>query len=500
MCRLLKLFREQSMLLSCVKKHKNGLVIACTIFLVLYGILMLRPIVGVADNGDFARIMNSTGLSCLSDEREERYFGYVTRLYRIDWIIPFGGGYISTQVPLVLLAVSINKTVSASGLFDIRFLGTIYIAILAIAAFLTAAHVRKHTGHLSFLSVLSFFFIFCDIGYVSYFNSLYGEPVSFVFLLLMAGTAMALVREERPAVWMLVLFGAAAFFFSGAKVQNSPAGLLAALLCLRLAGLRKDAAWKKIAISLAAAVVSISLICYVSVSKEIKVCNKYQSVFYGILRGSPDPAGDLGELGLDPSLAVLAGTNYFMESYPIDIRTPEFKRMIYEKVGYIKVAGFYLKHPERLLQKLGYAAENGFKLKQGFGNYEKAAGIRYGMTSNFPGFWSDFKITGLSHTLVFIAAFFLLSFLVLAYEYRKAEKGRMRFLIEFFSFIAIMGILQFILPVIADGEADISKHLFLFNISFDMLFAAGITYLPVKAAALVRHFRDRRFAEKLQTE
>ena len=247
---------------------------------------------------------------------------------------------------------------------------------------------------------------------------------------------------------------------------------------------------RRIFIISAAAAAAVSLVCYAGVSREIKVCNKYQTVFYGILKDSPDPAGDLAELGLDPAFAVLAGTNYFMEEYPLDIRTPEFKEMLFEKVGYADVAGFYLRHPGRLLEKLEIAAENGFKLRQGFGNYEKYPGVRYKQTADVFCFWSNFKMNVLPHTLLFVFAFYAASVLILIYEYRKADTPGTRFLTAFFGFIVLMGATQFVLPVLGDGEADLSKHLFLFNISFDLLFAAGLAYFSQKAAVAARYIAE----------
>jgi hypothetical protein len=60
--------------------------------------------------------------------------------------------------------------------------------------------------------------------------------------------------------------------------------------------------------------------------------------------------------------------------------------------------------------------------------------------------------------------------------------------------------MQFVLPVVADGEADLSKHLFLFNICFDLLFTAGLAYVAQKAVSLVGYVRSRLFSRKLQTE
>ena len=46
---------------------------------VLIHVLMLEPVVGVADNGDFERIMSSSGLGHLSSDYRGKYFGYFSR-------------------------------------------------------------------------------------------------------------------------------------------------------------------------------------------------------------------------------------------------------------------------------------------------------------------------------------------------------------------------------------------------------------------------------------
>jgi hypothetical protein len=174
--------------------------------------------------------------------------------------------------------------------------------------------------------------------------------------------------------------------------------------------------------------------------------------------------------------------------------------MLFDKVSYTGIVFYYLKHPGRLLEKLEHAAENGFKLKQGFGNYEKYPGIQYKQTADIFGFWSNFKMNVLPHTLLFVFTFYLTAVIILFYEYLKAEKPQIRFLIEFLFFIVLTGIIQFILPLVGDGEADLSKHLFLFNLSFDLLCAAAVTYVTAKAAQAARCLKGRRQLQVLQTK
>ncbi|HEX2946834.1 MAG TPA: hypothetical protein VHT96_12850 [Clostridia bacterium] len=482
------------------RKFKSEYAAAGVVLGFLCCILFFRPITGVADNGDFARIMNSTGLQYVTNSSTDRYFGYVNRLYNAGFIMPFGGGYFTTELPIVLLAVFISRTFLNTGLFDIRFLAAIYTLIFTGAFFLAVRCIRKRSDFSGAVAALILIFAFCDTGYISYFNSLYGEPVSSVFLLLLAASALVLGSEEKPPTWALVLLGTGAIIFAGAKVQNSPAGLLAVLLLVSASRLRRDILWKRVSLLMAAFVMAVSLLCYTGVSNDIKICNKYQTVFYGVLRGSADPERDLGELGLDPSLAVLAGTNYFMEEYPVDIRTPEFKEMLSTKVSHFKILSFYLRHPGRLLQKLEYAAGNGFKLNQGVGNFERYPGIEYKQTTKAFSFWGDFKQNVFPHSLPFLAAIYLAAAGIILYEYIRNRRTPVRFTAELAGFILLTGMLQFVLPIIGDGDADLSKHLYLFNVSFDLLLVTGITYISLKIAAAIKYVRERRLMAKLGTE
>lgn len=469
-----------------LKYVRPEIVSVCALVFILLYVLMLRPIIGVADNGDFSRIMGSTGLYYIPSGFDERYFGFVNREYRIGIPIPFGGGYFSTEIFMVALAVFLSQSVLSSGIFDIRYLSFIYSIVFIAAVFLITLGIRKKWSPAGWMSVVVSVLVFSDTAYISYFNSLYGEAVTQAFFLLMAGAGIYLASNVKPNMWVLILFFTGAVFFAGAKVQNSPAGLLAALLSFRLFRLRSDVLWKRTVIVSTIFVIAISVLSYITIARDIKTCNKYQTVFYGILKDSPDPAGDLRELGLKPEYKALAGTNYFMKEYPIDIRTPEFKKEIDDNIKHLKIAGFYFKHPGRLLDKLKLAAFNGFKLKQGFGNYEKYPGLAYKTTADIISFWSNFKLKTLPHTLLFILLFFAGFFLVLVVEYLRNKDSQTRLLMEILAFISFTGVLQFVMPIIGDGEADLSKHLFLFNVCFDMMFAAAAIYCSYRLLNIIR--------------
>jgi len=454
---------------------------------VLVSVLLTRPVIGVADNGDFARIMGATGLSHISQDYNDRYFGYVNREYRADGLLFQNNGYFSTLIPLVRFAVLADRILTGGDLFDIRLLALIYISAFLFSIYLIARYAGEGRAA-AWLTALALVVVFCDIGYISYFNSLYGEPLSLVSMLLMTGAAVWLLRQNEVGMGALAVFFIAAFALAGAKVQNSPLGLLAAMFGFRLRNLRPDRKWRLATLVIPLLLACFSIAVYFSVPDEIKKCNKYQAVFYGILKDSPTSEKDLEELGIDPRFAVLAGTDYFMKSYPMDIRAPELEKELYGRISHGKVVLFYLRHPSRYLQKLERTAEAGFILRHGYGNFEKAPGVKYGDTADIPAIWSGFKKSVIPNTLSFVMLFYATCFAVLLILREIERSGVRRAFIEYFIIIGLAGIIQFLVPGIGDGEADLGRHLFLFNVCFDIIFAAGTVWLASAVLKLGARF------------
>jgi len=59
-------------------------------------------------------------------------------------------------------------------------------------------------------------------------------------------------------------------------------------------------------------------------------------------------------------------------------------------------------------------------------------------------------------------------------------------IIELLWCICFIGLLQFPLPVVGNGEADTYKQLFLFNITYDIVILTSITYCLAKSMGVIR--------------
>lgn len=137
-----------------------------TFFLILIigGItLFIRPIIGVADNGDYFRIMSSNDLYHLPVEEEDKILGYFNKDYGIyEYHNESETLLISTQSFFIKLALGINKIFYSNKIFDIRFLGGLLLFIHSIAGYLL---VKVFTSYLKKrkIKISNFFIICCNI-------------------------------------------------------------------------------------------------------------------------------------------------------------------------------------------------------------------------------------------------------------------------------------------------------------------------------------------------
>ncbi|ALS29801.1 membrane protein [Paenibacillus sp. 32O-W] len=452
---------------------------------ILAALLFTKPFIGVADNGDFQRIMVSVGLTYPEHARtyEERFFHYAHSQYSYGEFK--AGGYWSSQL-IFAMAASLLGRIWNAGAFDIRVLGFLYALTLLAATWIVVRFGAGKSRLAAFLLAAAVLFVFYDIGYVAYFNSFFGEPVSLLFMLMTVGFAFWLTSRQEPSAWLLAAFFASAIMLACSKIQNAPVGVAFALLALRFAALRDDRRWRRRVYTLCAVTVAVSIAMYVAAPKELKHINLYQTVFYGILKDSPDPKRDLRDLGLSEELAVNAGTNYFQTDAPIKQDDPLLEREFYSKLSHKDVAVYYLTHPGRFIDKLEAGAKAGMTIRPYYlGNYEQAEGKPPGALSYAYSAWSEFKARHVPKSLGFLIAFYALYYLILLFLYMQRSDRRYRIGLETLMLIGLVGIFSLCVPLLGDGEADLGKHLFMFNVCFDMMAIAGAVWIVRNVVMLV---------------
>jgi hypothetical protein len=434
-------------------------------------LLVLPPPIGLADNGDFPRVMGRFGIGYPTDRYEDRYFRHFIVRYpihaRFRWLL----GLPSSEWLFVALAYLANPFVTAPGWFDIRVLGLLHAATFVGAACLLA----KAAGSLgwpawSALS-LSLIFVFSDVGYLEYFNSFYSEPASFLALFLTVAACVRLAAPGGQTRACLAGYLAAAAVFVCAKPQNVPLGFLMAAFTTRLAGLRPDPAWGRASRRAALAVAALAALYGLGTARIMNRYYPYVSVFNELLPYSPDPRRDLAELGVDPALVRYSGVGPFTPATPVD--DPAFRAAFTERVSLGALLLFHARHPVRAWAAFERCAPLALTLRpSGLGNYEQQAGHPPFARSRTFSAWSRLRTrlapktaAGLLGLLALCAAGAML------WRARTPGPGA-RLLAEGILLLAAMAAAEYALVALTAGLTDTAKHMFLFSLLFDMTLVA----------------------------
>ncbi|MGH9802115.1 MAG: hypothetical protein ACRD82_17270 [Blastocatellia bacterium] len=442
-------------------------VATCLVLILVAVQLFWPPMVGVASNGDFERLMHWGKFEYVTGDYDEKYFNWINREFRITknpWLAWYGFG--SSEIIFIKLSAIIGDWLFAGDRFDLRLLGVIHLLAYAAAFWLLMRGWRAATGFSPLCLLPGFLLLFCDLGYTAYFNSFYSEPSSLIFLLAMTGAGFYLASQQRRTTSALLLFCLCAGLFIAAKPQNFTMIPPLLLFCARLFQFNREKVQRWLLAGFAASLISAAVLLNV-IAPWYAHNGRYQSVFYGILKDSPSPEQDLRDLGLDEKLAVLADTTTFHSNLPIDINSQDFAGRFYRRINHLKIAQFYLTHPARLLNKLRLTAGNAYSLRLNLGNFEKATGLPARTTAERWVWWSNFKQRYWPKSLWLFAIWWAALVVFISRGYRRASTAG-RLAREFCLMLLAMMLLAFITPIIGDGESDLQKHLFLFNALFDL--------------------------------
>lgn len=481
---------------SVMKKIPYQYFLFLIVFLFMCVLLLTKPFIGIADNGDFSRVIQPLGFA--SDTYPRFFYAvkdfYITTLDNsqnlptviTNIIVPpveNEHDYTTTHSIFIKFAMVINTfTHWILGLdissFDIRSLGIVYILIYSIGLTLFISKIHLSKPKLSIVTILLTLIMFCDIGYLVHFHSFFGEAAILVSLFLIAGLSVFLIHDDKERKIPLLLFFISCLLFIGAKVANAPVGILLALFSLSFLLIRKD---KIIIIVGSVFILLFSILTFTKTPDWMKKMNNYNTVFYGVLKDSPSPEQDLIDMGIDMKYSSLKDSSPF--SQIANYRGDEITKEVYEKASHADVLLFYLTHPERFIEKLILAAENSVPLKPSYlNNFEKDEHIDSLSFTNRFSLWESLRKQAVGHAFIIILGYSIIYFSCIAYSLasyvkctNKEKKKLVRILANLLLLFTAAG--QFIIPIVGNGEADIQKHMFLFNICFDLMLLIGVMWI-----------------------
>jgi len=462
-----------------------------------------RPPVGLADNGDYERIMRPLGLQHVPGIYHQKYFDYFNTDYLFRPQARYG--FMSSQQLLAWPAVRLSPLWSAPHHFDLRGLGVLHGLALLGGVLVLLLSLRGLSWAARAVAGAAVVVVLGDVGYVAYLNSFYCEPATVIFFVWALAATIVSIGEPEEAQWSAGrAWRAAAFLvvavalFVAAKPQNFLAAFAFApfvfhAMCRTKAGDGQGAQWinreggrPRLGRRGLAAVVVAGLLAFALVFPQVasaphmRQWNLYDSIFWGILRRSPDPARDLRELGLDESLANLAGTHAFApyEHY----YDPDVQARLFPRASFPRIVGFYLRHPARTWELVDVGAKSAFSTRLDYlGNFPASAGQPPVARASAHTTWSNLR-ESLPHTRWFVLAFFIGSGVAGLTVLTRAKGTRARRAGSLLAALAPLGFVQLVSVIVADGDYELPKHLFLFNLVFD----ASVVILAACAAGAVQ--------------
>lgn len=440
---------------------------------------------GLSNNGDFGRVMSTNSLAFSEENLPSVYQTRFQMIFQGEtggeklWNLIFSlentEAYPSIHLAFVRASLAgnllLNRITGASlDTYHIQILGLIYILCYAGLLFLLfRSFCLKHCW-LDLLVKLLMLFVLCDEGYITYFNSLYSEPVQMLGLLGMAVFALRGLSGRFRLIPNAALCFLSCVVYGWSKFINIPV----AVLCILGVGAvlliqREHRQWKWLIGGGVLCVVLLGAV-YLSLPKWMDYETNYNSVFYGVLKDTtPEQQTEfLDALGLPRDMAEYANSNYYMERTAPARESAAF-REAFEHVSKFDLLFFYLGHPGYLIEKLNTAmGHSGFIRPYYLGNLGPDA-PRLSFANRFGG-WSWLRGQLPFDTWWFTCLIVLggcVCVWLLSVK-RGDRKPRLQALLLLLTLLGSMAY-QFLMPIVTNGEGDLGKHMFAFAQFIDLL-------------------------------
>jgi len=477
---------------------------AVVIFLTLY----TPEAVGVANNGDFVRIMRPNRISFTENGPQ------VGKCYAASYIMDFHNGSYVQKIAYFLqtdyswydfftsqhIFIKLSKILNLANNYlsgaphngyNLFWLFLIYVIVYAYSFYLILNFILRRFGRKWFIYAAAVaLIVFCDQGYTLYFNSLYGEALQLVSTFLAIGLFLRL--SEKRDIYSLILYFTAVIIMASSKNANIPAGVIFSLLPLSLL-YDKRAVFQLYILAFSGTAVAMLLFLFNYLTPAwIERDTNFDSVFQGVLVGSKTPGQDLTELGLDPSYAILKGANAYKPSLPIDIKSDSFKTNFYGNISKTKIVLFYAKHPERFLSAMEYSANYAKYIRAPYLTNMQNPKARAEQSYRYS-LWEGVRVRSGVNNL-WVTVILLVSALYLCIRLLRAnlQRGGAIYGIELpflMMAVAASAAVNFVIPYISNGIGDIAKHMFGFICFYDMIifFLIGMIFNILRKYAVKKH-------------
>jgi hypothetical protein len=432
--------------------------------------LFVPPYIGMADNGDFAKIAARHSLDPADPGHGYKYFN-------ADYILSKGShwesDFRSSEEWPAAIAFYLSRTTKEGEIFNIRWLGAVHATILLVVFGLVLVATREMSVWSSLCVVALVVWIFSDVLYVSYLNSFYSDTAALLGLL--GGVVLAiLIIAKGPQISLVFGFSLFAILLIASKSQHALWGFLPALFLL-VTTRKEDGEAQWLGAGMSALLLVGVVIVIASGPAHYKGEARFDLIFQKLAKISPDPQHALRELGLPASDERYIG----FTAYEADSPASDNKWFIdfCRRTSYFRVAEYYLRHPVQAVHILRTDLESWARyIRFDFGNFRRQDAVRPGQRSERFASWSDLRTRLFFwwpyHILVWYAL--LVTAIILILHARVSTVAvRLAWLTAGLTFAAGA---EYCISSLADS-VETFRHLFLFHALTDITVCLSLTAL-----------------------
>jgi hypothetical protein len=427
-------------------------------------VLLAPPVIGLANQGDFARLMTPFGLTYPPNVVGDDRFWCFTDV-AFDFTAPhISDPYFSSQMLFVAAALALHRLVSKSPWFDIRWLALVHLTALLVVFWKLAGTLQNATEYGRTTGLVLATLMVADVGYLAYFNTFYAEPSAILSAMALVAFLFDALRQPRPG--NVCLLAGSAAVLATSKLQYAPFGLLMGLFFIAIPFLRRE--WRPLralAIAAAALVAGAGILTAFTARGGLASPPLYATIFTGVLLDSDDPRRDLAELGIDPRAEAYKG------STPFEPHNAETAGYFPGHCTFRRILKFYLVHPVSLFRRTSRVIRSVMSNRPHMlGNFQRGYGYSCGEKAKCFSMWDPIRAR--FNSLPLAGGFFLVTAaMALLFAIRNGSAYSYGYLL-----LAAMAGTSFYVAALGDG-ADYRKHMVLFHFLFDCAFCIAAMFV-----------------------
>lgn len=478
-------------------RRPGAAALACTMAAaaIILAVLFLQPHLGAADNGDFQRIADRMGVDGVQRFSGSGwpYFHEVNEQWRwqpMNWaqLTPIEASF-SAVWPVSLLRLITNLVGdTAVTPLSTACLAAVYVAMLLLAIFLWARFAAMRWGWRGLLPALPGAVMLLGSMHLAWLNSLYGEAMLFVGLLLALGCFVTAIQAKGTSAQAMLIpcCLATSLFLCGKPQAVLGWPFWTAMLLILAVHLLRRANWKRVMPWFCAVFMTVHILwsgaCCLLLYAWNNAINEgatlFSAIFDGALMLTDEPEAMLEEMGLDPALAADRGKTGYddpaaMVAAPY---SPKAQEMIYSKINTMGLLKYYITHPAYLYQALEITAQHAVSPAISLHHFAGEAETAHADHTRF-GWWAQLRpyVTP-RHFWQYVLLYggMLVGCIV---RLRRCQDPRGRLLTLLLVLVLFTGVMQYPLPFLGNGYADTNKQLYLFMLCHDLCMLTVVCFL-----------------------